>query len=99
MRRQRTMRAKVGAARECGAATALPLDTQGLATCARMPNVHAMPRTADIIDDRCCARHDGAGWRSSPNSWQHDQDAPAFYCASGMIVTVKRSQQCTPILT
>src|SRR5262245_52005605 len=76
MRRQRTMRAKVGAARECGAATALPLDTQGLATCARMPNVHAMPRTADIIDDRCCARHDGAGWRSSPNSWQHDQDAP-----------------------
>src|SRR5262249_13705140 len=70
---------RLGQQKECGAATALALDTPGLPTCARMPNVHAMPRTADITDDRCCARHDGADRRSALNSWQHDQDAPAFY--------------------
>src|SRR5262245_64867281 len=45
-----------------------------------MPNVHAMPRTADIIDDRCCARHDEAGRRSALNGWQHDQDARLLLC-------------------
>jgi hypothetical protein len=56
---------RLGQQEECGAATALPLDTRGLPTCARTRNVDAMPRTADIIDDRCCARHDGAGRRSA----------------------------------